>query len=116
MGAFRRVTPGGVGVIEMWTGGAGTTPNCGSAAGAANWIALTDPGIVNITAFQVNDGGSVVREIAESKTATFDSRQREIQLTLQGQLIIEEARGSTMVFREVGDVIYVRNDYVLPTI
>jgi type II secretory pathway pseudopilin PulG len=116
VGAFRRVTPGGVGVIEMWTGGAGTSPNCGSAAGAANWIELTDPRIVNITAFQVNDVGSVVKEIAESKTSTFDSRQREIELTLQGQLVIEEARGSTMVFREVGDVIYVRNDYVLPTI
>lgn len=116
VGGFRRVINGGVGVIEMWVGASGTTPNCGSAPGSANWIELTDPGTVNITAFNVNDAGSVVKEIAETKTTTFDSRQREIQLSLEGRLIVEEQRGNTMVLRQVGDVVYVRNDYVLPTI
>ncbi len=55
VGGFRRVLVDEVGVIEMWTGGAGTTPNCGAAPGAANWIALTDPDTVDIGAFNVND-------------------------------------------------------------
>jgi len=116
VGAFRRVVTDGTGVIEMWTGIAGTTPNCASAAGSANWIELTDPGTVNITAFNVNDAGSIEREIAESKTSTFTSRQREIQLTMQGQLILEEDMGNVMVVRRLEDTIYVRNDFVLEEI
>jgi len=114
VGGFRRVVSGGVGVIEMWTGASGTTPNCASAPGAANWIPLTDPSTVNITAFNVDDSGSLVKEIAETKTTTFESRQREIQITVGGQLIIEEARGNPIVQRQMQDIIYVRNDYVMP--
>jgi type II secretory pathway pseudopilin PulG len=125
VGAFRRVPVDGAGspgVIEMWTGIAGTTPDCSSAAGAANWIQLTDPSRVNITEFSVNDAGSITKEISESKTVTFDSRQREIQITLEGQLVLEEDMVSagtlaeTIVSRRLEDTIYVRNDYVLPTI
>lgn len=114
VGGFRRVVTGGVGVIEMWTGAGGTAPNCGSAPGAENWIQLTDPSTVNITAFNVDDSGSIVNEVAETKTTTFDSRQREIQITVGGQLVIEEARGNPVVQRQIRDIIYVRNDYVLP--
>jgi len=113
VGAFRRVTSGGVGVIEMWTGLAGTAPNCASAAGAANWIELTDPNTVNITVFTIDDAGSITKEIAESKTSTFDSRQREIQISLEGQLILEEDMGNVVVLRRLEDIIYVRNDFVL---
>jgi hypothetical protein len=120
--AFRRVTTGGVGVIEMWTGLAGTTPDCTSAAGAANWIELTDPGTVDITVFTVSDAGSVTKEVSESKTSTFDSRQREIQILMEGQLILEQdmvtagTLAATVVSRRLEDTIYVRNDYVVPTI
>lgn len=115
VGGFRRVvTPDGVGVIEMWTGAGGATPNCGSAAGSANWIELTDPNTVNIMAFEVDDAGSIVKNIPETKTTTFESRQREIEITVSGELIIEQARGNPVVRREIQDVIYVRNDYVLP--
>jgi hypothetical protein len=122
VGAFRRVTTGGVGVIEMWTGAGGTTPNCASAAGAANWIELTDPTTVNITALTIDDLGSFTKEVSESKTSTFDSRQREIHIVMQGRLRLEEdmvASGSlaeTIVVRELEDIIYVRNDFIVPTI
>jgi len=116
VGAYRRVTTGGVGVIEMWTGAAGNAPDCTAAAGAAGWVQLTDPSTVNITVFDVNDEGSLVKEVSESKTVTFDSRQREIQLILQGQLILEEGMGNVVVTRRLEDIIYVRNDYILPTI
>lgn len=118
-GAFRRVTTGGVGVIEMWTGAAGTTPNCASAAGSANWLELTDPSTVNITELTISDAGSVTKEVAESKTTTFESRQREIQIQMEGQLILEEdmvtagTLADTIVTRRLEDTIYVRNDYVL---
>ena len=117
VGAFRRVVSGGIGVIEMWTGAAGAAaPNCASAAGATNWIELTDPDTVNITVFNVNDAGSITKEISESKTSTFDSRQREIQISLQGQLILEEDMGNVVVLRRLEDIIYVRNDFVLEQI
>ena len=122
VGAFRRVTTGGVGVIEMWTGVAGTTPDCTSAAGAANWIELTDPGTVDITIFTISDAASVIKEVSESKTSTFDSRQREIQILMEGELILEQdmvtagSLAATIVSRRLEDTIYVRNDYVVPTI
>jgi len=122
VGAFRRVTTGGVGVIEMWIGAGGTTPDCASAAGAANWIELTDPTTVNITALTIDDAGSFTKEFSESKTSTFDSRQREIHIVMQGRLRLEEdmvTAGSldqTIVARELEDIIYVRNDFIVPTI
>jgi type II secretory pathway pseudopilin PulG len=126
VGAFRRVPSDGVGsagVIEMWTGVAGATPpSCDAVAGAANWIQLTDPSKVNITVFNVSDAGSITKEVSESKTVTFDSRQREIKIILEGQLVLEEDMVSagtladTMVSRRLEDTIYVRNDFVLPTI
>jgi len=116
VGGFRRVVTAGTGVIEMWTGIAGTTPNCASGAGAANWIELTDPNTVDITFFEVDDAGSITKEIAESKTSTFDSRQREIQISLEGELILEQQKGSVVVVRRLEDIIYVRNDFVLEAI
>jgi len=123
VGAFRLVDSGGIGVIEMWTGdGAATAPNCASAAGSANWIELTDPNTVNIMVFDVNDAGSIEIDVAESKTSTFVSRQREIQIILVGELVLEQdmvtagTLADTMVSRRIEDIIYVRNDYVKPTI
>ena len=116
VGGFRRVVTGGTGVIEMWTGLAGTTPNCASGAGAANWIELTDPNTVDITEFTINDDGSIEKEIAESKTSTFNTRQREIQVLLEGELVLEQQKGNVVVVRRLEDIIYVRNDFVLEEI
>jgi Tfp pilus assembly protein PilV len=116
VGGFRRVVTGGTGVIEMWTGLAGTAPNCASGAGAANWIELTDPNTVDITEFTINDEGSIEKEIAESKTSTFNTRQREIQVFLEGELVLEQQKGNVVVVRRLEDIIYVRNDFVLEKI
>jgi len=110
----------GVAWIEMYTGNA--QPNCSAADGADGWIELTDPGTVNITEFTVDDAGSFTKEVPESKTVTFDSRQREIKIILEGQLVVEEDMVSagtladTIVSRRLEDTIYVRNDFILPTI
>lgn len=113
VGAFRRVTPGGVGVIEMWTGDANETPVCGSLAGTAGWIELTDPNTVNVSAFDINDDASITMDITENETSTFTNRQRQIQFSLRGELVLEQASGINMVSRTVEDIIYVRNDYIV---
>jgi Tfp pilus assembly protein PilW len=110
---FRRVVTSDVGIIEMWTGAAGTAPDCTSGAGADGWIEVTDPRTVNVTWFDVNDGASFTQDIEESETSTFTNRQRQIQITLEGQLVLEEARNEVVVSREIGDIIYVRNDYIV---
>ena len=111
--AFRRVTPNGVGAIEMWAGAAGATPNCGAMPGDFPWIAVTDPRTVNVTEFTIDDAASFTREIVESETSSFDNRQRQVLIRLRGQLVLEEAQGRVVVDREVGDIIYVRNDYIV---
>jgi len=117
VGGFRRVVTNGVGIIEMWTGAGGTAPNCMSAAGAAGWLPLTDANVVNITGFAVNNNGSFASEVAEA-TGTFENRQRQIKISLQGQLVLEEklvtsgALADTVVERRLEDTIYVRNDYI----
>jgi len=107
---FRRVISGGVGVIEMWTGVA--SPNCSDAPRATGWVELTDPNTVNITQFVLDDTGSIVNEFNESKTKTFNSRQRQLDITIQGQLVLEEDMGNVVVLREIKDIIYVRNDFI----
>lgn len=110
---FRRVVTSDVGIIEMWTGAAGTAPDCTSGPGADGWIEVTDPRTVNVTLFDVDDGLSFTQDIEESETSTFTNRQRQIQITLEGQLVLEEARNEVVVSREIGDIIYVRNDYIV---
>jgi hypothetical protein len=106
---FRRVLTGGIGVIEMWTGGA--SPNCADAPGAAGWIELTDPTTVNITIFAADDTASFEKEIFPGEPLAFTNRQREIKINLEGQLVLEE--GNVIVERKIEDIIYVRNDLIL---
>jgi len=114
VGGFRRVTtvPGGIGVIEMWTGAAPEADPCGSEAGEDDWIELTDPGTVNITQFVVNDQSLPPSIIIESETSSFENHQRQIQIQMEGQLVLEQAAGINMVSRRMEDIIYVRNDYI----
>ena len=105
---FRRVSNGGIGVIEMWTGGA--SPDC---LGGSDWIELTDPNTVNITVFNIDDAESISEEIFPGEPTAFTNRQRQIQISLEGQLTLEEDMGNVMVTRRIEDVIYVRNDFIL---
>ena len=108
VGGFRRVTTGGVGVIEMYTG-ANSTP-CDTDTG---WFQLTDPGTVNVSAFEINDSASFTRVIPENETTSFTNRQRQITLALEGQVVLEQESGVNMVNRRIEDVIFVRNDYIV---
>lgn len=57
--AFRRTTANGVGVLQMTITQTGT-PNCNLAQG---WAAITDPELVDITAFNVSDAESIVETV-----------------------------------------------------
>jgi hypothetical protein len=105
-GGFRRVPVGGVGVIEMWTGGA--TPNCNAAAGAAGWVGITDPGDMDITTFIIDDSLSYDDPGLVDADGNPVQRVRKLRMSLQGQLVVDPT-----VWRRVEDVINVRNDLIL---
>jgi type IV pilus assembly protein PilW len=102
-GGFRRVLDNGVGVIEMWVGDSSAA--CNDASGG-DWIPLTDPDLVNFTAFDftLNDiTGSVVDE----NGATLTQHTREIAMVIAAELVIDPT-----VTRRIEDSIKVRNDFL----
>jgi len=109
-GGFRRVTAGGVGVVEMWTGGA--NPDCDAAAGAAGWVQITDPDETDVFAFSIDDDDEdlsytvVIQD--DGAGNTLSQRVRKIRMNLQGRLVADET-----IVRRVEDVISVRNDLLL---
>jgi type II secretory pathway pseudopilin PulG len=106
-GGFRHVTVGGVGVIEMWTGGA--APDCSAAAGTAGWVEITNPGDMDITIFTINNGLSYTDVVLEDINGnTVEQRVRKLRMSVQGQLVMDPT-----VWRRVEDVISVRNDLIL---
>jgi len=109
-GAFRRVTDpqAGVDVLEMWTGDSAV--NCASPAGSAGWVQVTDPEVVEITQFSINDDLSY-EEVIQTDAAgnpTLTQVVRKFRIDLQGQLVLDDN-----IKRHVEDVISVRNDQLL---
>ncbi|MGD8357268.1 MAG: hypothetical protein PVG42_04355 [Lysobacterales bacterium] len=120
-GGFRRVVINGRGVIQMWVDAAATTPACNDSANADGWLAVTDPNIVDITGFTVDDSLSADVSVSQaSGTLSYTQRQRQLRLSLEGELVLEQRMGwnqtddPVMVRRHVEDVVKVRNDYLTP--
>lgn len=119
-GAFRRrlvVNDSGqnVGQLEMWVGG--SAPDCSTGmtetapeAGNPFWLAVTDPGLVNITEFVVDNSedttDSYSQELAESGGVTLVQKVRFVQLQIEGQLNLDNT-----ISRRIVDTIKVRNDF-----
>jgi type II secretory pathway pseudopilin PulG len=106
-GAFRRdvITNGRgltVGVIEMWTGTA--VPSC---TDSADWVAITDPEFVDITGF-VAAINLFEDSIEEDGGTTVTMRTRRVTVTLLGRLVLDNT-----ITRTVGDMIKVRNNFLL---
>jgi type IV pilus assembly protein PilW len=107
-GGFRRVTDGGVGLIEMWTGD--QSPDCDSAPGTAGWVRITDPTDMDIFAFNVDDILSYPVVIQDDGAGnTLSQRIRKIRMNMRGRLVLDNT-----IVRRVEDVINVRNDLLLP--
>jgi len=105
-GGFRRVTANGVGVIEIWVGGA--APVCSGTS--EDWLAVTDPNVVDVTSFNVDDGLSSSASVAGGSGSTLTKRTREIQMQLEGRLVIDHK-----ITRRIEDRITVRNDFMSQT-
>lgn len=103
-GGFRRREVGGVGVIEMWTGG--NAPDCD--ADSANWVLVTNPQSMNVTAFTVDDSQSFTEVILDDGVRTISQRVRKLRFNIQAALVDDE-----QIHREVEDVISVRNDLLI---
>lgn len=106
-----------IGFIEMWVGG--TSPTC-VLEDRDGWIELTDPRKVNITNFVVNDLSPDPKVVNEGEDSEFTNLQRQVQLVLAGQLVLEddmvdaEMFEQNVVARQIEDIIYLRNDFIVP--
>lgn len=113
-GGFRLQDSGGVGYIEMWVGGGDTTPTCNDLPGAGspvdNWIALTDPNIVDIRNFTVDTSGSLLGSLPEDEATTINQETRQIKVVIEGELLVDRR-----IKRMVEDTIKVRNDRIWRT-
>jgi type II secretory pathway pseudopilin PulG len=103
-GGFRRVTDpnNNSGKIEMWVGD--SSPDCG--ADSTDWIVVTDPDLIDVTTFIVSDADSFSGSVT-NKVNTVTQRTRQIQVQIEGQLILDNT-----ITRRIEDKIKVRNDYI----
>jgi len=109
-GGFRRRITDGVGSIEMWTGTAAPPEDCTG----DDWIPVTDPGLVDITAFEVHednddpDVNSFSEKLYRSDgTEMLTLRVRQVRIEIQGELILDNS-----ITRRIEDVVKVRNDFI----
>ena len=106
-GGFRRVTSGGVGVIEMWTGD--SAPDCTDAAGSAGWVQITNPENMDIFDFSIDDDLSYSQVILDDGAGnTVSQRVRKVRMDIQGRLVLDNT-----ITRQMEDIIAVRNDLLL---
>lgn len=104
-GAFRLTNTDGLGVLEAWTG-AGAA-DC--SAVSSDWIALTDPAIVDIYLFQVDDDQSYQEVIDEDSSGTeILQKIRKVRMRLGGRLAFDP-----QIDRVIENTIRVRNELLL---
>lgn len=120
-GGFRLTdAANGAGQIEMWTGAGAPPDDCSG----NNWVAVTDPGFVNITEFTIEEddgdfivdedvgnlpGGSYTTTImrADGITPMLTLRTRQVRMQMEGELLIDPT-----ITRRIEDTIRVRNDFI----
>ena len=108
-GGFRlRQSADNFGFVEMWVGGA--TP-AGCATAHADWVPLTDPEFVDITALVFDDTPSIVFSVEEEGGGILNQRVREIWVTIEGELVLSKA-DDFQITRRLDDTIKVRNDFL----
>lgn len=104
-GGFRRVTTGAIGALEMWVGG--NQPNCAS-TNNSNWVRVTNPDSMDITAFNVDTGLSYTQEIYNDGAKVIFQKVRKLRFLIDGRLVTDNT-----ITRRMEDVISVRNDLLL---
>lgn len=104
-GGFRLSSVGGIGTLETWTGSG--TPTCNSTAD--DWLAITNPDIIDVRMFQVDDAKSYIEVIDQDESGTqLRQKVRKIRMQATARLI-----KNPEISRTEQDTILVRNNLVL---
>jgi len=108
-GGFRLASTGGVGFIEMWVGTGDESPACDDVANVADddWVALTDPNIVDIRDLAFDDSNSLLQSVVEEGGVTLNQSTRQVKISIEGALLVDSD-----VTRRIEDTVRVRNDYL----
>ena len=83
-------------------------PDC-SSTDPLEWVAITDPGFVNITLFDVDNedtAGTYTTDFGEAGGATLRQHVRFVQMQIDGELLIDDT-----ISRRIVDTVNVRNDF-----
>lgn len=105
IGKFQRYARSGVNVMQM-TASDTATNACGADWGTA--LDITDPDIINVTAFTISNADSYTETISESDT----QQVSKIRLTMTAALR-NQAQGFP-VTRTIEDLVFVRNKSLCP--
>lgn len=103
-GGFRRVETGGIGGLEMWTGG--NSPDCDD--DDESWVSVSNSDNMNITGFSVNDDQSYTETVFDDGVTVIQQRVRKLTFVIDGELVTDSD-----ISRRMEDVISVRNDILL---
>jgi len=104
-GGYRRVVEDNVGVLMTWMGG--DTPNCNDVSDS--WAPVTNPNVIDISAFTVNDSGSFDEVVSTDLLGNNTTQSvRRIWIQITGQLV-----GDANVNETIETTIDVRNDMLM---
>lgn len=101
-GGFRLADDNGVGFLEMWVGDGNVACIGGN---DTDWLALTDPDIVDITTFNVTP--TEINTSIEDGGGTLNISSNAIELEIVGELRLDNT-----ITRHLLDRIRVRNDFI----
>jgi Tfp pilus assembly protein PilW len=109
---FRRTVTGGIGVIQMTTSGT-SAANCPG----GGWVSITNPDLVDITAFNADD--AVTNFASFTSTANGTQSIEQIEITMSGRLRSDASlpafmQGINAPVLTVQDFVRVRNDVIVP--
>jgi type II secretory pathway pseudopilin PulG len=106
-GGFRRIPIDGVGVMQMWTGGA--TPDCGADPDADGWVDITNTDDVDITSFEIDDSLTYEEIVLQDINGKIVRQKvRKLRMSLAGALVLDAS-----INRHIEDIISVRNDLLI---
>ena len=101
-GGFRRKSSNGVGRLQSWMGD--SSPDC--ASDNANWVNITDPNIMEITGFSVDDDLSYTEVVWDNGFGVQKFQKvRKLRMSIDGRLLVDAT-----IQRDIGDVIKLRNN------
>lgn len=102
IGAFRLTVTGGIGSIQMLTSYTSMgSNNCPT----GTWAEITDPEIIDVQSFEVDDANTYVESISSSGST---QTVQKIRLLISAELINS---GNYTISREIGDEIRIRNNF-----